>query len=84
VVHAYTAANELWDLRQGLDTKCEAYKRLQEERLGCLWLALQRMHFILVLWLNENWVWIGFLSGFPPQMHLCSSRLFLFENQRLA
>jgi phytoene dehydrogenase-like protein len=46
VVHAYTAANEPWDLWQGLDTKSEAYKRLKEERSECLWLALERVRSV--------------------------------------
>jgi phytoene dehydrogenase-like protein len=43
VVHAYTAANEPWELWKGLNTKSEDYQRLKSERSECLWLALERV-----------------------------------------
>ena len=42
-LHAYTAANEPWELWEGLDRRSEGYKKLKEERARVLWQALERV-----------------------------------------
>ena len=42
-LHAYTAANEPWELWEGLDRRSDAYRALKEERAAVLWEALERV-----------------------------------------
>lgn len=42
VVHAYTAANEPWELWKDLDRESQEYKDLKEQRSQCLWCALEK------------------------------------------
>lgn len=42
-VHAYTAANEPWELWRGLERGSEAYRRRKEERAAVLWRQLERV-----------------------------------------
>ena len=42
-VHAYTAANEPWELWDGLDNKSDRYKALKRERAECLYRALEKV-----------------------------------------
>jgi phytoene dehydrogenase-like protein len=43
VVHAYTAANEPWEMWEGLDTRSEEYKGLKRERAEVLYTSLERV-----------------------------------------
>jgi phytoene dehydrogenase-like protein len=43
VVHAYSAANEPWELWQGVKRGTEEYERLKKERAEPLWRALERV-----------------------------------------
>lgn len=42
-IHAYVAANEPYDLWQGLDRRSTEYKQLKEQRAEPLWQALERV-----------------------------------------
>ena len=42
-VHAYTAANEPWELWHGVDPRSKEYKQRKEERAEVLWQQLERV-----------------------------------------
>lgn len=46
VVHAYTAANEPWELWEGVQRGTAEYKKLKNERVQGLWRALERVRVL--------------------------------------
>lgn len=49
VVHAYTAANEPWEIWEGVERGTEEYANLKHERVQGLWKALERVRVILFI-----------------------------------
>jgi phytoene dehydrogenase-like protein len=94
VVHAYTAANEPWEIWEGVQRGTKAYRELKQERARALWKALERVRslyqpygcrrggcrFSVVVW----WM-VGLattLRAWRPSVRLCLCSVNAIEFNR--
>ena len=56
-VHAYTAANEPWELWDGMDQRSEEYRALKRERAEVLWRSLERVRRLCSSTLRSPCAW---------------------------
>lgn len=54
VVHAYTAANEPWEIWEGVQRGTEEYKKLKHVRVQPLWKALERVRSFTIIISNSK------------------------------